>query len=1096
MELAVTSLYSCSYWSQSLCHVRPGIAYCNRVYMCAQFHPRDDKVVSASLDQTVRIWDLTGLRSKTVSIGGSNVSTHHPDVFSTTDAVVQYVLEGHERGVNWACFHPTLPVVASGADDRTVRLWRYSESSAWESASLRGHSNNVSCVMFHPRKDILISNSEDRTTRIWDHSNKTCIHVLRRESDRFWVLTPHLTSSLLAVGHDGGMVIFKLERERPPFCVDGTTIYYVKDRFLQSFDINTGKTFVSLPCKKAVHPLCPGPKSIYFNNLNPTDISVLLIYDNQDPGGTSCYDLYTCPRNNIADLQSVSPASKPYLTSAAFCSRNRLAVSDKNGVSLYNLDNDSSKQLTNLPFIPTKVHSAANNRIILQHDDKDGVSSKLVLWDLNVHKSIGELNAPGGVRYIIWSTDGQYLAVLSKHNITLSTSKLDLLHSSHETIRLKSGAWDENGVFIYTTLSHLKYMLTNGDSGIINSLEDPIYIIRVHKLTMHYLDREQRLESRRIQGAEFLFKMALLKKHFGRVNAQIKTGRLCGNAIIGYLKTKGHPQIALGFVEDPKTRFNLALEFGYLQEAIKSAEILDDKEFWSRLGAEALRQGNYQIVEKVYQRTHNMEKLSFLYLITGNLEKLEKMLKIAEMRNDCMSRFHNAIMLGDVEERVKTLSSVGQSALALLTAKTYNLQAQVESIECGFEYEPSETCEQLTPLMPAVSPSKNPNWPTTISAEDIFKNQFSESQEEETFEDVSEIKSAAMEADEIEDHGGSWGVDIDIDIPEATPTNTTTDVKSFVGKGDAPQERWLKKQPVVADYVAVGNFEEALSILEKRIGLKKVNTRLKSLFFRCYRGTWCEMPGLPLTPDILLPILTSGNLAAKTDVPKNVFTSTGLAESIKSSLKFFSEGKVVEALDSFRECILTIPLCKAYSAEEESQLLEAIDICRNYIIALRLEQERRRIMANNTNAKRALELCAYFSCCKMKQPNHTMLALRVAMNTAYKLENFVTAAAFCKRIMEAFGDQQSFAEALTQVRKVLQIAEKKATNAHDIDFNTSEDLILCSQSLTRVNGGSPVIRCPFCNCVTKESFKGETCNTCEISELGARTLGMQIRPLM
>ena len=34
--------------------------------------------------------------------------------------MVKYVLEGHDRGVNWASFHPTLPLVISGADDRQV----------------------------------------------------------------------------------------------------------------------------------------------------------------------------------------------------------------------------------------------------------------------------------------------------------------------------------------------------------------------------------------------------------------------------------------------------------------------------------------------------------------------------------------------------------------------------------------------------------------------------------------------------------------------------------------------------------------------------------------------------------------------------------------------------------------------------------------------------------------------------------------------------------------------------------------------------------------------------------------------------------------
>lgn len=38
--------------------------------MCAQFHPKEDLVVSASLDQTVRVWDIGGLRKKTVAPSG------------------------------------------------------------------------------------------------------------------------------------------------------------------------------------------------------------------------------------------------------------------------------------------------------------------------------------------------------------------------------------------------------------------------------------------------------------------------------------------------------------------------------------------------------------------------------------------------------------------------------------------------------------------------------------------------------------------------------------------------------------------------------------------------------------------------------------------------------------------------------------------------------------------------------------------------------------------------------------------------------------------------------------------------------------------
>lgn len=96
--------------------------------MSALFHPKEDLIVSASLDQTVRIWDFSGLKKKQAA--GAPViedfaKPHGPaDVFGNMDAVVKFVLEGHSRGVNYAAFHPNLPLILSGGDDRLVKLWR------------------------------------------------------------------------------------------------------------------------------------------------------------------------------------------------------------------------------------------------------------------------------------------------------------------------------------------------------------------------------------------------------------------------------------------------------------------------------------------------------------------------------------------------------------------------------------------------------------------------------------------------------------------------------------------------------------------------------------------------------------------------------------------------------------------------------------------------------------------------------------------------------------------------------------------------------------------------------------------------------------
>lgn len=239
-----------------------------------------------------------------------------------------------------------------------------------------------------------------------------------------------------------------------------------------------------------------------------------------------------------------------------------------------------------------------------------------------------------------------------------------------------------------------------------------------------------------VDTTEYIFKLALMHRKFDQVLSMIRGNQLCGQAIIAYLQAKGYPEVALHFVKDEATRFNLAIECGNIEVALQSAQVaqpptdslesyslasgaqhcaalfcstlkcvaaglaycimwqavlrngkrrtspylphssnllflqswgngqeLDNKETWHKLGVEALRQGNLQIVEFSYQKTKNYERLSFLYLITGNLEKLSRMLKIAESRNDTMGAFHNALYLGDVKERVKLLSNAGMTLL-------------------------------------------------------------------------------------------------------------------------------------------------------------------------------------------------------------------------------------------------------------------------------------------------------------------------------------------------------------------------------------------------------------------------------------------------
>ncbi len=70
-----------------------------------------------------------------------------------------------------------------------------------------------------------------------------------------------------------------------------------------------------------------------------------------------------------------------------------------------------------------------------------------------------------------------------------------------------------------------------------------------------------------------MFKLALLQRKFDQVLAMIRNSALCGQSIIAYLQNKGFPEVALHFVKDERTRFNLAIECGNIEVALQSAQV-------------------------------------------------------------------------------------------------------------------------------------------------------------------------------------------------------------------------------------------------------------------------------------------------------------------------------------------------------------------------------------------------------------------------------------------------------------------------------------------------------------------------------------------
>lgn len=81
------------------------------------------------------------------------------------------------------------------------------------------------------------------------------------------------------------------------------------------------------------------------------------------------------------------------------------------------------------------------------------------------------------------------------------------------------------------------------------------------------------LKDVQVDSREYLFKLALMHRKFDSVLAMIKGAGLTGQSIIAYLQQKGFPEVALHFVRDERTRFDLAVKCGNIEVALQSAQV-------------------------------------------------------------------------------------------------------------------------------------------------------------------------------------------------------------------------------------------------------------------------------------------------------------------------------------------------------------------------------------------------------------------------------------------------------------------------------------------------------------------------------------------
>ena len=155
----------------------------------AAFSPDGKRVVTASFDNTARVWDAdtgktlaplqghtTWVNSAAFSPDGKRVVTASYDttarVWDADSGKTLASLQGHTAGVNSAAFSPDGKRIVTASHDNTARVW--DADSGKTLASLQGHTGMVFSAAFSPDGKRVVTASDDKTARVWDaDSGKT-----------------------------------------------------------------------------------------------------------------------------------------------------------------------------------------------------------------------------------------------------------------------------------------------------------------------------------------------------------------------------------------------------------------------------------------------------------------------------------------------------------------------------------------------------------------------------------------------------------------------------------------------------------------------------------------------------------------------------------------------------------------------------------------------------------------------------------------------------------------------------------------------------------------------------------------------------------
>ncbi|XP_042864924.1 coatomer subunit beta'-like isoform X2 [Penaeus japonicus] len=612
-------------------------------------NPKDNNTfASASLDRTVKVWQL---------------GSPQPN----------FTLEGHQRGVNCVDYYHggDKPYLISGADDSLVKIWDYQNKTCVQ--TLEGHSQNVSSVSFHPELPIILTGSEDCTVRVWHANTYRLENTLNYGLDRVWCISALKGSNNVCFGYDEGSVMVKLGREEPAMSMDVSgKIVWARHSEIQQANLKAmGDTEIQdgerLPL--AVKDL--GACDIYPQTIahNPNGRFVVVCGDGE-------YIIYTA-------MALRNKAFGPALEFVWALDSSEYAIRESNfNVKLFK--NFKEKK----SFKPDFGCEGIFGGYLLGCRSS---STGLAFYDWESQELVRRIEIQP--RQVFWSENGDYVCIATDENYFILKYSTDAVTKARETKEgltedgiedafdlvgevqevVKTGKW-VGDCFIYTnSVNRLNYYV-GGEIVTIAHLDRTLYLLGyIPKDNRLYLgDKELNVVSYELLVSVLEYQTAVMRRDFNTADRVLPTIPPAHRTRVAhFLEKQGFKKQALAVSTDPEHRFDLALSLGELEVCHQLAVEAGSEHKWRLVADLAQQQGDLQTAQTCLLRAHDYPGLLLQATASGNAGLIKEVATEAESQGRNNVAFLSHFLTGNLKDCLELLIKTNRIPEAAFFARTY-----------------------------------------------------------------------------------------------------------------------------------------------------------------------------------------------------------------------------------------------------------------------------------------------------------------------------------------------------------------------------------------------------------------------------------------